>query len=132
MDYNIMINQIADELFNLLRISKVIEEVKSIYYGNDELKKKAYSKILFLATSPEASQWVEDAFNDWRSNPLTEDDNHFCDIDKLLIIKAFREVRNLKRKRADTLPVTADEVVAKFLEWMSVNDWNKIHAKREG
>ena len=132
MDYNIMMNQIADELFNLLRISKIIEEVKSIYYGNDELKKSAYKNILFLATSPEASQWVEDAFNEWRSNPLTDDDNNFCDIDKLLIIKAFREVRNLKRKQVDTSPVTADEVVAKFLEWMPVNDWNKIHAKREG
>ena len=132
MDYNIMMNQIADELFNLLRISKVIEEVKSIYYGNDELKKSAYKNILFLATSPEASQWVEDAFNEWRSNPLTDDDNHFCDIDKLLIIKAFHEVQILKEEQADTSPVTADEVVAKFLEWMSVNDWNKIHAKREG
>ena len=132
MDYNIMMNQIADELFNLLRISKVIEEVKWIYYGNDQLKKSAYKNILFLATSQEASQWVVDAFNEWRSNPLTDDDNHFCDIDKLLIIKAFREVRNLKRKQVDTSPVTADEVVAKFLEWMPVNDWNKIHAKREG
>ena len=132
MDYNIMMNQIADDLFNLLRISKVIEEVKSIYYGNDELKKSAYKNILFLATSPESSQWVEDAFNEWRSNPLTDDDNHFCDIHKLLIIKAFREVRNLKRKQVDTSPVTAEEVVAKFLEGMPVNDWNKIHAKREG
>ena len=132
MDYNIMMNQITDELFNLLRTSKVIEEIKSIYYGHDYLKKSAYKSILFLATSPEASQWVEDAFNEWRSNPLTDDDNHFCDIDKLLIIKAFREVRNLKSKQADTSPVTADEVVAKFLEWMPVNDWNKIHAKRGG
>ena len=132
MDYNIMINQIVDELFELIRTSEVIKEVKSIYYGNDELKKSAYKNILFLATSPEASQWVEDAFNEWKNNPLTGDSNHFCDIDKLLIIKAFREVQILKEEQADTSPVTADEVVTKFLEWMPVNVWNIIHAKREG
>ena len=132
LDYESMTNKMAEEIKTMIRVSDVIDEIKSIYYGNDTLKKSAYEKLLFLATDTNATPWVEDAFAEWKTNPLTEDDDHFLDIDKLLIIKAFREVRNFKRKKDDLTPVTADEVVAKFLEWMSVDVWNEIHSKREG
>lgn len=132
INYESMINKMAEEIMEVTKVTNVIAEIKAIYNGDDELKKNAYKKILFLAITPNSKQWVEKAFSEWKNNPLTEDDNHFLDIDKLLIIKAFREVRNLKRKQNNLTPVTADEVVAKFLEWMPVDVWNEIHSKREG
>ena len=125
MNYEAIINRQVNKILSMMAIDDVIDEIKSIYYGNSPRKKEAYKKLLFLATDTKASAWVKEAFDEWADNPLFG--GPFSNLDKCLIIKAYRELRNQKKKQKDNSPVTAEEIVERVCEWIPVEKWNEIH-----
>ena len=125
MDMNVIVSRQVKEILLMMEIDDVIDEIKTIYYGSNQLKKEAYKQLLFLATSPTASAWVRNAFQEWNENPMFG--GPFNNLDKCLIIKAYRELRNQKKKVKDSSPVTAEEIVDKVTVWIPVEKWNEIH-----
>lgn len=125
MNYKAIIDRQVNKILSMMAVDDVIDEIKSIYYGNNQHKKEAYKKLLFLATDTKASTWVKEAFDEWANNPLFG--GPFSNLDKCLIIKAYREVKNQKKKMKDDSPVTAEEIVDKVVNWISIEKWNEIH-----
>lgn len=106
-----------DSLFACMEVNRVIECVRSVYFGGDQTAKKKYSDVLFLADpkfqDPEG--WVKKAASEFDTNevfvPVRECSAEVTLFVKIRLVKAYRTIMKEKRKKKLEPVVSIEEIL---------------------
>lgn len=100
-------------------VDGVLTYIKNIHRDAFDVRlKKWYARIMFLATDPDARTWIENALKQWDETPMFKelegDIPRFATVNKLLMIKSYREIKNMKKRAKDDSEITPEEIVKQF------------------